>query len=186
MLLDRLRHESRPHHVRLEEVVGLASSIQHHQALIRGFFGFIEQWEKTIHESAYGELLNGREKTPLLISDLHHAGFDDAGIAALPRCTQLPPADTLPEVLGALYVIEGSTLGGQMISRHLEKQFGFSEGAGYSYYRSYGADTPHKWQELRQVLLSHSSPETDDQIVASAQATFARLHEWFASNLAHA
>lgn len=179
MLLDRLRQESRPHHVRLEEAVGLAASIEQHQLITRGFFGFIEPWEKAVLASPHASFLEGRTKTSLLVDDLRHFGMSAAAISALPRCLDIPPVASLPAMLGALYVIEGSTLGGQMISRHLETSFGLSDGNGYRYFLSYGSDTPRKWQEFRRVLLEHSSPENDDLIVAAAKDTFDALHRWF-------
>lgn len=157
----------------------MATSLAHHEALIRGFFGFIEPWEKQLTASPHAALLAGREKTGFLREDLRHSGLDGDRIEALPRCTALPEFVSLPQVLGGLYVIEGSTLGGQMISKHLENSLGFTGGHGYSYYRSYGMDTPRKWQEFRQLLLANSSPENDDVIVASATETFSSLHDWF-------
>lgn len=110
--------------------------------------------------------------------------MSQAEIDSLPLCRDLPSVTTRPSVLGALYVIEGSTLGGQMISRHLETTLGLRNGAGYGYFRSYGPDTPEKWREFRGILLAHSGPGVDDLIVSSAQNTFACLHRWFEAVLA--
>jgi heme oxygenase len=81
-------------------------------------------------------------------------------------------------VLGALYVFEGATLGGQLISRHLEEKLGLRDGAGYRYYRSYGPDVGRRWQEFRALLQEHATTGSDDAIVASAADTFERLHAW--------
>lgn len=182
MLLERLRHESRPHHVRLEEVVGLPASLAAHHARIRAFFGFVQPWEKTLRASPHASLLAGRERTPWLLADLRHAGLDEADIAALPRCddADLPSVSSLPAILGALYVFEGSSLGGQIISRHLETALGLRDGEGYRYFRGHGAETPARWLAFRTLLAAHSTPASDDQIVAAAQDTFTRLRRWLA------
>ena len=81
-------------------------------------------------------------------------------------------------MLGALYVFEGATLGGQLISRHLEEKLGMRDGVGYRYYRSYGADVGRRWQEFRGLLLKQSMAGSDDAIVAAAVDTFERLRAW--------
>jgi heme oxygenase (biliverdin-IX-beta and delta-forming) len=179
MLLERLRTETRPSHTSLESVVGLAGSVDHHLALLRGFHGFIRPWETAVLRSPHAALLAGREKAPLLAADLEHFGLSPADIDALPLCEELPGTDTLPDVLGSLYVIEGSTLGGQMISRHLESTLGLRDGRGYRYFQSYGAAVPARWNDFKKNLLAHSSPDNDGRIIASAANTFELLHRWF-------
>ena len=93
----------------------------------------------------------------------------------------LPPAQTRTEILGVAYVLEGATLGGQFISRHLEQTLGFSGGQGYRFFRSYGPEVGPRWQAFRAELARASSPETDDIIVAAAQSGFDSLHAWFAA-----
>lgn len=179
MLTDRLRTETRPHHATLESVVGLAGSVEHHTALLRGFWGFLHPWETAVLASPHAALLAGREKSALLAADLGHFGLTPAEINALPLCDELPATDTASAVLGSLYVIEGSTLGGQMISRHLEGTLGLRDGRGYRYFQSYGAAVPARWNDFKKLLLAHSSPGNDESIIASAANTFALLHRWF-------
>lgn len=179
MLTDRLRTETRPRHTTLESVVGLAASVDEHTALLRGFWGFVRPWETAVLASPHSALLAGRDKSALLAADLEYFGLTPPDIDALPLCDELPATDTAPAVLGALYVIEGSTLGGQMISRHLEAALGLREGRGYSYFQSYGPSVPERWNEFKKLLLAHSSPDNDERIIASASRTFELLHRWF-------
>ncbi|WP_438480066.1 biliverdin-producing heme oxygenase [Oleiharenicola lentus] len=180
-LAERLRTDTRLQHEQLEASLGLAKSRAEHLAQLKGFLGFIEPWEQATARSPLAEFYRGREKSAWLREDLKSFGLTDAEIAALPRCQHLPAVDSLPAALGSVYVIEGSTLGGQMISKHLETTLGFSGGSGYRYFRSYGADVGKKWGELRGLLVESSSPENDDRIVAAAGETFAAMGEWFAT-----
>lgn len=68
------------------------------------------------------------------------------------------------EMLGALYVIEGSSLGGQVIAKRLHENLGLGEDKT-AFYRSYGADTGKLWQELKGFL---DSQELNDEQRASA------------------
>ncbi len=49
------------------------------------------------------------------------------------------------ERIGMLYAIEGSTLGGQVISRHLKANLGLSPERGARFFFAYGADTENRW-----------------------------------------
>lgn len=55
-----------------------------------------------------------RKRAPLLEDDLRILGIDPARIAT---AVTLPDVGSLPRALGALYVLEGSRLGGQVLAR---------------------------------------------------------------------
>lgn len=55
------------------------------------------------------------------------------------------------EAWGALYVLEGSTLGGAMILKHLKATQKWDVEA-FNYYGYYGADTGHMWQKFKNLL----------------------------------
>ena len=60
-----------------------------------------------------------RKKIPLLEYDLYVLGYP----SFLPLCTDLPELPDFAHVLGCLYVLEGATLGGQIIARHIRKKY---------------------------------------------------------------
>jgi heme oxygenase len=82
---------------------------------------------------------------------------------------------------GALYVVEGSTLGGTIIARQVERSLGFTAGAGCSYFRSYGAALGPMWKAFGRRLLDLSDPAFDDRAVASANRTFETMRLWLAT-----
>ncbi len=180
-LLERLRAETRAQHEQMEALFQLPSTRDDHRRWTALFLGFLEPLEHEI-AGALGDpghpLVAGRAKAGWLVEDLSSLGLGESEIAALPRCADLPALDSAAQVLGALYVFEGATLGGQVISRHLESTLGLTGGAGYRYFLSYGPDVGRRWQEFRALLLAHSGPGVDEAIIASANETFARLHAW--------
>jgi heme oxygenase (biliverdin-IX-beta and delta-forming) len=82
-------------------------------------------------------------------------------------------------VLGCLYVLEGATMGGRMITRHLQATFGITPDAGGRFFDGYGADTGKMWQSTRQLLV-RGAPDlpSENAMVASAITTFACLRRW--------
>jgi heme oxygenase len=76
--------------------------------------------------------------------------------------------DGIGHLAGVLYVIEGSTLGGQIIVRHLERNLGLTRESGARFFHGYGADTEAHWQEFC-VWLETLSLQ-DNQIERAEQA----------------
>ena len=104
-------------------------------------------------------------------------------IAALPFCDVLPPLVTLPNLLGCLYVIEGATLGGQIITRHLQKNLHIFPETGAEFFNGYGAATATRWQACCAMLTTQAEKIADDEhIIATANQTFATLEHWLFPN----
>ena len=83
---------------------------------------------------------------------------------------------------GAMYVIEGSTLGGTIIARRIRDALGLDETTGCAYFRSYGRATGAMWTAFRRKLQCLSSPSFDDAAVASAHRTFAAMQSWLCND----
>jgi heme oxygenase len=65
----------------------------------------------------------------------------------------LPRLDTTDAALGALYVIEGSGLGGRVIARHLMASLGVGAGSGGSFYCGLSAEAARqRWHRLCELL----------------------------------
>lgn len=145
------------------------------QGIVERFYGFAAAWEPLAIE-CLGKWYSGREKLPLLRNDLSQLGLSEQRISLLPLAEPLPEWKSLPGVLGSLYVMEGSTLGGQVIARHLRSIL--NSEAGFSYFHPYGECTGSRWREVQVLLASHSSPDVDPLIVDAANRTFQSIHRW--------
>jgi len=182
MVLQRLRDETRLLHEKVERELdrsGAYSSMEPYQVLLTRFFGFFQDWEPQVGETLADEAFFGpRRKLHLLEKDLHFFGYDAVAVAALPRCPDLPPTRDVAGAMGSLYVLEGSTLGGQVISHRLERLLGLQGGHGYAFFRSYGREVSSMWRGFGERLASISSPRTEEASIRSAKLTFARLHGW--------
>ncbi|MDG0808373.1 biliverdin-producing heme oxygenase [Cohnella rhizosphaerae] len=76
-------------------------------------------------------------------------------------------------------MLEGSTLGGQMLTKLLMKDLPVSPDTNASYFNSYGADVRERWTEFREMLASQARTGEDErEMLASAGETFDRLRDW--------
>ena len=88
-----------------------------------------------------------RRRGHLFADDLHALGAavpGDGGPA-------LPAVEDTGQALGRLYVLEGSTLGGAFISRHLATLDTLGPGVRLGAFSPYGPDTGAMWHAFRRV-----------------------------------
>lgn len=91
---------------------------------------------------------------------------------------QLPPVADTDEALGRLYVLEGSTLGGVFIDRHLAGLPGLSD-ITLRAFSPYGCETGAMWHAFRTATRGLVAAGADAAaVVDAARATFASLAGW--------
>ncbi len=144
------------------------------------YFGALEdQINKYIGAEQLGDYAD-RRKTLSIKNDILAFGGEVPEKAGAAR---LPEIGNVLQAFGALYVIEGSTLGGQYISKMISKQLDLSGSAGISFFESYGDDTMDMWNRFKTVLEQQSATQDDaDVITAAANETFARFSLWMENN----
>ncbi len=126
----------------------------HYLRLLQAYYGFYAPLEAILHASALipAELIPlERVKTPVLVEDLRALGLSDHDIGQLPRCEQLPAVDSPGACMGVMYVLEGATLGGQVLRREINKRLGLDEQSGTAFLDVYGALTGPRWK----AFLNH-------------------------------
>ena len=188
-VLARLRLETRREHEAVERVLnlmGVLTDSTYCQRLVQ-FYGFYNPLEAALktrctpllgnHDAVQlAQLLPRLHKSGLLRQDLQHLGVRIAGLA---QCRALPPIQTTAEVLGCLYVLEGATLGGRMITQHVQRTLGITPTTGGRFFDGYAGATARMWNAMRQTLLSGAvDAQAENAMVASAVATFTCLRSW--------
>ncbi|WP_310559128.1 biliverdin-producing heme oxygenase [Flavobacterium sp.] len=84
---------------------------------------------------------------------------------------------TAAAALGGMYVLEGSTLGGQIISRHLSKILGNAVDGKTTYLTAYTFQTGSMWKNFLQLLCAEGDRhDFEEEIIASAVKTFSLLN----------
>jgi heme oxygenase (biliverdin-IX-beta and delta-forming) len=186
MILKRLRNETSERHAALEQRLPLVDprlSRDDYRAILEGFHGYYAPLEGRLGASPVWAELDfdwaSRRKVLRLEEDLVAMGKVPDEVTGLPQCAELPALDTIPQVLGCLYVIEGATLGGQVITRHLQANLGITPETGGAFFAGYGAETGARWQAFGAMLTAAADRfGGEDEIVASANRTFETLHRW--------
>ncbi|HEY4605339.1 MAG TPA: biliverdin-producing heme oxygenase [Blastococcus sp.] len=113
-----------------------------------------------------------RRRAALFAADLRALGGATTGAA------DLPPVAGTDQALGRLYVLEGSTLGGIVIGRHLASLPHLSD-VRIRAFSPYGHETGAMWAAFRQVTRDRvATGGNADAIVRSARATFRALATW--------
>jgi heme oxygenase len=93
----------------------------------------------------------------------------------------LPAVGDTDQALGRLYVLEGSTLGGTFISRHLATLPTLGPGARVGAFSPYGTETGAMWHAYRRVTRERVAAGGDaDRLVGAAVTTFGALATWVA------
>ena len=187
-LLEALRTGTGSLHVALEKRLPFFSvrlDADWYRRLLEAYYGFYAPIEAALYGN--GLIPNGfdcllRAKTPTLIRDLNALGLDENAIHALPRCTRLPTFDSPAACLGALYVLEGATLGGQVLRREMATRLALDSDNGASFLNVYGAETGRRWKEFLDYLgsLSLDMPAKQRAVMA-ARSTFSGFEQWLDS-----
>lgn len=181
-IVERLRDATRDAHTALEAALDwqrTVSTRDGYRRLLGRFHGFHAGWEPAIaallDDPAFSE---PRRRTHLLAADLLALGLAPGELDRLPVCPPIHLQDRAG-ALGAMYVLEGSTLGGQVVARHVVAELGLCAGQGCSYYTAHGAATGRMWRAFRQRLLDEDpGADAGAAMVRAAQRTFTCLGEW--------
>ncbi|TFV52671.1 biliverdin-producing heme oxygenase [Blastococcus sp. TF02A-35] len=135
----------------------------------------LDEWAARSPEAASAVDWPRRRRADLFAADLATLGAPAP--AGAPR---LPAVTGTDEALGRLYVLEGSTLGGTFIDRHLATLPTLAD-VRIRAFSPYGAETGAMWAGFRRATRAHVAAGGDvDRIVAAARDTFRTLAEWCA------
>jgi heme oxygenase len=178
--IQKLRQETEADHHNVEGAVPLMHpglNIAEYVQCLQRIHGVVAAWEERATEVAPEWLqpsLLARQRSPLLERDLKWFGVAEKD----DRRPTLPEMNNVPSLFGTMYVMEGSTLGGQLIARHVEAALHLSEGQGNSYFRGHGSQTGPLWKEFCEMLKLRIADEQTDAVVVSAKAMFSTFGKW--------
>jgi heme oxygenase len=183
--LTLLRNATRAAHARLETVPLLQRLMSpelteaDYICVLRHLHAFHARIEPAIAVALEGHpaesLLDGTRPRALL-ADLAWFGADPIPPIG-PEHACLPALEDHAAALGALYVVEGSGLGGRVIARHVQACLSVVPGAGASFYGGLSAEAARsRWGQFCALLESaQAAPGT---LCDAANASFACLERW--------
>lgn len=185
-LLTALKQSTEPYHKSLEKTLNIlnpAMTESYYLAIVKAFWGYYQPLEATLADfdglKVYVPDLQARFKLSLLETDLVALGVDKVEIAKIPVCIELPACIDIAQALGCLYVMEGATLGGQVISRHLFRLFEMEAKNGTAFFSGYGSANSSMWLIFRELLIASGADQKT--VVQAACETFQTLEQWLLS-----
>lgn len=186
MLREKLRTATQASHERLEvslDVMNIRNK-KEYLTLLERLYGFYFSIENRISQfkakiQANRLELEPRLKTAWLERDLKSLGYPSNQIINIPKCTHLPNLSTFAHVIGCLYVLEGSTLGGKVLERYFNQTLQITPENGCRFFFGYGPDTKRMWQTFLAFLyLQEKQNCNPEDSVCAARETFERMESW--------
>ena len=193
-IMDRLKAETRPNHDQAEQngfgvmVMGGGLTMQHyveHLVAWRRILAHLEHALRTSSNQIVQDTWHeGLAKQPVLDLDIDaiapggtplNAETTKAVSAFIAFVDHLSVEDP-PSLLGALYVLEGSTMGGSVMKPRIAEQLDLAEDHGLRYYGVYGNQVGVRFKEFRERMGSSvDGTGSEDAIVEAAKQTFDRV-----------
>lgn len=180
MFSERLKEETKENHQALERLliprIKAIKTKDDYSSLLSLFYKYFGGLEQKIDRVVDHELLPDyaeRRKTSSIADDIHALG----GTVPAFSDTQ-PEINDHQQALGALYVIEGSALGGKIISKMISQALGDAASPALSFYQGYGENTDEMWATFKGILNEQLiSPAEQDRVLAAANETFLRFKQ---------
>jgi heme oxygenase len=182
-VLHRLRSGTAPEHEDVERTLDLLDAgldrLRLTEVLDRmhGFWvaaeAGLDAWAARSPADADAVAWPRRRRAALFAADLAALGGQSGAEAPA-----LPPVAGTDQALGRLYVLEGSTLGGTFIDRHLASLPQLA-GVRIRAFSPYGSETGAMWAGFRRVTRHRVATGGDAEVmIGSARETFRALAAW--------
>lgn len=180
MLHQNIKEHSTASHQKLEATVvrqlkAIRSNLEYAEVL-KHFYSYFSTVEQAIAPFITVEVLPDyaeRRNSTHIKADIIALGGD---INQLPEA-EAPKVNNALEALSALYVLEGSIMGGPYIVQMLNK-YGITEGT--SFFSGYGEDTGKMWGAFIATLNKYGEDEsTHTRAVEVANETFSKFGDTF-------
>lgn len=175
-----IKEATKDAHIALEkQVVQRLKNIRSnadYAALLKYFYAYFNHVERVIAPFITESLLpdyKDRRNSGYIKNDILALG---SALEDLPATT-VPAIDTAVKALGALYVMEGSIMGGSIIVKMLEKG-GITDGV--SFFSGYGEATGPMWGKFVAVMNREATTEVQQAaMIRTANETFEHFSKVF-------
>jgi heme oxygenase len=164
-------------------------TLPEYRDLLARLHGFHEPLERGLRDASPGVLLGfdaqACARTPALRADLRALGMGEDEIDALPVCGGLGPVHSKADLMGRLYVVEGSALGGRVMASKLDGILGAGNAEGRRFLSGRSAPDPLPWPALCRLLEAGDARSDTPAVIESAVTTFHALADWLTEGDVH-
>jgi len=182
MIIEQLRSNTKATHEALEStmlpLIKGIKTIEDYVKLLHIFFGFYkplqDQIDAVIDMKRMPEYKTFR-RAEWILDDLDALGFT---AQHLPVCSLDFSISSAEDIMGALYVTEGSTLGGKVICKMIAASLQKNDTGGLRFFNAYGNETGSHWKNFLAKLDTFSNTNGQQAIIDTAKNTFAGFQKW--------
>ncbi|MGR3810890.1 biliverdin-producing heme oxygenase [Jiulongibacter sp. NS-SX5] len=180
LLSEKLKESTYQSHIGLEKLtvplIRQSTSRENYTKLLGLFYDYFNELDKKIADIAEIREVpdfSKRRSSSWLKQEIESLGLEVSD----EEVSSAPQINSAFEALGAMYVMEGSTLGGQHITKMLGKLYEDKD-HDFIFFNGYGEQTHAMWANFKEYL--NSIPENaHDEVIKSANETF----EGFAAHI---
>jgi heme oxygenase (biliverdin-IX-beta and delta-forming) len=182
--LQQLRHSTAASHQALEEnacsiaLMSNAVTLEQYAIYLNRLLPFVKGFEEQVFPGLqrYITDLDERRKLHFLRSDLLLSGAAEQDDPSLNEAFFRHHYPDKASSFGGMYVLEGSTLGGKIITKHLQQSLGEKVAGKTSYLNPYGEQAGSRWKNFLQLLQTVANESNNEAaIITGALSTFSIL-----------
>lgn len=182
MFSEKLKEQTKEGHQDLERVlIPQIKSIKTKEdyldllGLFYSYFGALEEKIRAVIDISSLPDYGRRRKTSSIAGDIATLGGQAPDFVS---ADQLPEIRDHAEALAALYVIEGSALGGKIISRMISQNLEGKADNALSFYNGYGEQTMDMWNSFKEAMNQQIvSEDQQERAIATATQTFLKFRQ---------
>jgi len=185
LFLTKLRQKTSASHKQLEDneyskaILLPTVTLADYQTYIAKMYGVVVACERDIFPLINAVIpdLELRYKASFILKDLENTGVETRFLQNLPEYHFT--VSNAAEAMGVMYVLEGSTLGGKFLYKHINQFLGLDAQNGASYFWGYGQQTGLLWKTFIAALNGFAILEDcGDEIISHAVQTFLKIDNW--------
>jgi len=182
MLSETIKAATSSAHQALEKIIiGHIKNIgsqQDYKALLQLFYGYYAPLEEQLHKYFNDNNLPAysiRRKASSIKEDLQQTGVATDN---LPLCKNLPLMQNEAAAWGIMYVLEGSTLGGQHIAKMLATKASIPSHQLH-FFLGYGEKGMALWQSFTNAMNGFANnTQKENEVISAATEAFEKFQQW--------
>lgn len=180
-----LRSETAPQHAKLE-TSAVSKALLSDNVSLNDYVRYLIKMksviafcEKTIFPLVKNIIydIENRRKLALINKDLEQFGINNT--VENDYCP-FQHNDSTGFAAGYMYVIEGSTLGGRVILKHIQSKLGIDENKNGAFFAGYGLLTGSSWKKFLRMLADYTyEMQCSDEVIEGAKHAFRSIYDYF-------
>lgn len=184
--LDRLLERTADWHTRLGQnmlsinLLGSNVTVEDYKKYLSAIYGFVSGFEQYLYPElqAFIPDLDQRKKTQIIKDDLLKLGENIDELEKMPESYFRSMYADPYAALGALYVLESLTLGGELIQKHLQDKLKQPLIGKLKYFVAHGKEAESIWQAfLRNFSSISENTDKQENIIDGALRTLRLLDQ---------